>query len=175
MRPKHPIVLLAVVALSAVGVSAAAAVSHWSDSELAAAKKASARYRDVDEAVAAGYAEFADAKKVACIAQPGRGAMGVHYVNGALVGDARLDPRRPEALVYAPRPGGRMQLVALEYIVFQKAWRKLEPPAMFGRTFDYVPKGNRYGLPPFWALHAWVWKANPAGSLMAWNPNVSCR
>jgi hypothetical protein len=168
------LIAAALVAVLAVGVSTAAALTHWSDSQLVAAKKASARFADVKLAEAAGYAEFTDAKKVACIADARRGGMGVHYVNGKRVGDAVLDPRRPEALVYAPQAGGRLKLVALEYIVFQKAWKKIEPPSMFGRTFDYVPKDNRYGLPPFWALHAWVWKQNPAGSLMAWNPNVSC-
>jgi len=34
--------------------------------------------------------------------------------------------------------------------------------------------GHRYGLPPFWALHAWVFRDNPAGNVMAWNPHVSC-
>ena len=30
-------------------------------------------------------------------------------------------------------------------------------------TFDHVPAGNRYDLPPFYALHAWIWKPNPSG------------
>jgi hypothetical protein len=46
---------------------------------------------------------------------------------------------------------------------------------MFGRRFDYTPAGNRFGLPAFWSLHAWVWKHNPAGTLTPWNPSVSCR
>jgi hypothetical protein len=164
--------LAACVALVA-SVPAAAALVGRSSSELASARKATARFLDVDAAVSAGYGELRDAKKIACIALPGEGGMGIHYVNEKRVGDARLDPRKPEALVYERR-GGSLRLVALEYVVFEKAWKQRTPPAMFGRTFDYVPAGNRYGLPPFWALHAWVWKQNPAGALMAWNPRVSC-
>ena len=99
--------------------------------------------------------------------------MGIHYVNGKLVGDSVVNPLKPEALVYQPQ-GRSLQLVALEYVVFAKAWKKTTPPELFGRTFDYIPKGNRYGLPPFWALHAWVFKTNPTGSTMAWNPTVKC-
>ena len=100
--------------------------------------------------------------------------MGVHYVNGKLVEDACSSTRRgPEALVYEPRGDG-LRLAAAEYIVFESVWKKAEPPALFGRTFDYVAAGNRYGLPPFWALHAWLWKPNPTGTLMAWNPRVTC-
>jgi hypothetical protein len=30
---------------------------------------------------------------------------------------------------------------------------------------------NRYGLPAFYSLHAWVWKPNPAGQYAMWNPD----
>jgi hypothetical protein len=33
---------------------------------------------------------------------------------------------------------------------------------------------NRYGLPAFWELHAWVWRHNPNGLFDDWNPRVSC-
>ena len=99
--------------------------------------------------------------------------MGIHYVNGGLVGDDVLDARTPEALVYEPH-GKKLRLVALEYIVFADTWKSVAPPAMFARTFDYVGSPNRYGMPPFWALHAWVHKKNPNGTVMAWNPRVDC-
>jgi hypothetical protein len=162
------------LALAAVGSTAAIALAGKDANDLSAAKMATARYTDVRVAMKAGYEELRDAKKIACIYQPGSGGMGIHYVNGGLVKDAVLDPRRPEALVYWPT-GKTLHLGALEYIVFASAWKSSTPPAMFGRTFDYVPAGNRYGLPAFWALHAWVWKSNPTGAVMAWNPRVSCR
>jgi hypothetical protein len=173
MRRKH--ILVAVAAMLALTATASAAIGMrgTSRSDLAAARAATAAYRDVGRATAAGYAEFKDANKVACIELAGEGGMGVHYVKGELVGNPALDPRTPEALVYEPR-GKKLQLVALEYIVMAEAWTQPAPPAMFGRTFDYVPAGNRYGLPAFWALHAWIWKRNPTGTVMAWNPKVDC-
>jgi hypothetical protein len=168
-------IVFAAVAALTLTATASATIAHRSNSrsDLEAARAATAQFRDVDRAVAAGYGEFRDAQGVACIELEGEGGMGVHYVNGGLVGDDALDLRRPEALVYEPH-GRKLRLVALEYIVFASAWTKTAPPAMFGRTFDYVPAGNRYGLPPFWALHAWVFEKNPTGTVMAWNPRVTC-
>jgi len=172
MNARRILSLLALVL--AAGSSSAVALGGTSTSSLAAARNATAPFGNVDRAVAAGYAELRDAKHVACIAMPGMGAMGIHYVNGSLVKDAVLDARRPEALVYEPRGTGR-RLVALEYIVFAKAWNRSSPPRMFGRPLDYTPAVNRFGLPAYWSLHAWVWKHNPAGTLTPWNPRVSCR
>jgi hypothetical protein len=66
--------------------------------------------------------------------------------------------------------------VALEYVVFQDAWDATHttPPELFGREFELVPAGNRYGLPPFYELHAWLWKHNPSGMFADWNPRVHC-
>lgn len=47
-------------------------------------------------------------------------------------------------------------------------------PSLFGQEFELVPAGNRYGLPDFYELHAWVWKHNPNGMFHDWNPTVSC-
>ena len=142
--------------------------------DLAAARQATARYHDLDQA--AGYGEFRDAQGIACIAQPRQGTMGIHYVNGSLVMDATVDATTPEALVYEPRTDGTLQLVAVEYIVFQSAWdaANSSPPSLFGHEFHLVTSPNRYGLPPFYELHAWLWKPNPSGMFYEWNPNVSC-
>lgn len=75
--------------------------------------------------------------------------MGIHYVNGALVGDASLDAATPEVLVYQQLPNGKLRLVAAEYIVFQGAWLSAgntAAPTLFGQTLTLVPAGNRYGL-----------------------------
>jgi hypothetical protein len=168
------IVFAAVAALTLVA-SASATIAHRSNSQsdLEAARAATEKFRDVGEATAVGYGEFRDAKNIACIELQGEGGMGIHYVNGGLVGDDVLDPLKPEALVYEPH-GKKLRLVALEYIVFADAWKSAAPPSMFARTFDYVGEGNRYGLKPFWALHAWVFKRNPTGAVMAWNPRIDC-
>lgn len=46
------------------------------------------------------------------------------------------------------------------------------PPELFGQRFTLVEEGNRYGLPAFYELHAWVWKRNPAGVFADYNPPV---
>lgn len=33
---------------------------------------------------------------------------------------------------------------------------------------------NRYDIPAFYELHAWVWKHNPSGVFEGWNPSVHC-
>jgi hypothetical protein len=102
--------------------------------------------------------------------------MGVHYVKGSLVGDTVLDPEQPEALVYAPNADGQLKLAALEYIVDQRAWdaEHSDPPSLFGTTFNLTPDGNRFGIPAFYSLHAWVWAPNSSGLLQPWNPRVHC-
>jgi hypothetical protein len=45
---------------------------------------------------------------------------------------------------------------------------------LFGSKFMLIPAGNRFGLPAFYALHAWVWKHNPSGTFAQWNPQVHC-
>jgi hypothetical protein len=48
------------------------------------------------------------------------------------------------------------------------------PPSLFGQTFNFTPAPNRYGLPAFYSLHAWIWKNNPEGMFAMWNPDISC-
>lgn len=180
MRSMHIIVT---TALTAVAVSASVLVSTSSagaaPDDLKEARAGTSGYHDVTSAETDEYGPLADADGVTCIddlADPYRGAMGVHYVKGALVQDAVVDAATPEALVYEPQKNGRLRLVGVEYVVFQAAWDagNPEPPTLFGQTFELVRSGNRYGLPPFYELHAWIWKNNPSGMFVDWNPQVSC-
>lgn len=134
-------------------------------------RKATAAFHSLERALAAGYAQFQG-----CVAEPGEGAMGTHFVHGELVGDAVIDALRPEALMFEERPNGGMRLVGVEYIVFKDAWdaENAAPPALFGETFRLVPSPNRYGIPAFYELHAWVWQHNPYGMFEDWNPRVTC-
>lgn len=127
-------------------------------------------------ATAAGYGLFTDAAGIACIDMPGMGAMGIHYVKGSLVGDGAVAAATPEAVVYEPQANGRLRLVALEYVVFKADWdaHHSSPPSLFGQQFNFTPSSKRYGLPPFYSLHAWIWKHNPRGMFSMWNPEVSC-
>ena len=170
-----------VAALLALPVLAAAGYAAASNerSEAAVASAATARFHDLRAAQDAGYAvHVADLSGATCIAQAGEGAMGDHFANGGLLLDGGvIDPAKPEALVYEQRNNGTFKLVALEYIVFQADWEaagNTSPPELFGRAFDVIGSPNRFGLPPYYALHAWLWKPNPSGLLYAWNPDVSC-
>jgi hypothetical protein len=40
--------------------------------------------------------------------------------------------------------------------------------------FMLVEEPNRYELPAFYALHAWIWQENPSGVFESFNPDVTC-
>lgn len=137
-------------------------------------RKATAAFHDIEAAKAAGYTlELSDVSGETCIADlsdPSAGAMGVHMVSLDRVLDPALDESDPEILVYEPMNDGTLKLVSVEYVVFDVG----QPtPHLFGVPF-YRNSGERYGLPPFYGLHAWIWKPNPSGILSLWNPDVCC-
>ncbi|HZR95781.1 MAG TPA: hypothetical protein VFA56_08800 [Gaiellaceae bacterium] len=173
-RKRMAVVVLAAVA--AAVLAAAAGASTGTTSDVAAA---TSKFRNLAVAKKAGYGILRDKKGIACIAMdsmPGMGAMGVHYVKSAYVGDGKLEKNEPEALVYAPT-NGKLRLAALEYVVLKSAWQAhhASAPSLFGHTFALTPAGNRFGLPAFYSLHVWLFAKNPAGTFTMWNPNVSCR
>jgi hypothetical protein len=174
MKHRRKITLLLAAALTLVIATGVAAASWWE--AYRDATPATFRYLfDVEAAKADGYSlRLPDKTGATCIEQPGEGGMGVHMVNTSLL-DGTIDSKRPEVLVYEPQANGRLQLVAVEYVVFDGDWKGSSPPTLFGKEFDHADANNRYGLPPFYALHAWVWKANPSGLLHAWNPRVNCK
>jgi hypothetical protein len=135
-------------------------------------RDATAAFRDVRVAEAAGYGSLGS-----CVTGPERGAMGVHFANGALLEDDVVEPRRPELLVYEPR-GGRMYLVGVEFIVIADAWNASHPdgeaPTVMGQHMQFVGAPNRYRLPAFYELHVWAWRDNRFGTFVDWNPAVSC-
>jgi hypothetical protein len=182
---------LAVASTSAVllvgqAVAAFACEQHAATSLTAPARSDTAKYHSLAVAKKAGYSILADSAGITCIAEPQMGAMGVHYVKGDLVKDPAIDAAHPEALVYAPDRHGRLHLAALEYVVIKSDWDAVQPslgigsrdaaapPMLFGQEFNFTDAPNRYGLPPFYSLHAWVWKDNPAGTFEMWNPSVHC-
>ncbi len=179
---KLPVITLA-AALVAAWSTTVLADPHWrgegehrwhgnDDGGLAETVRDSTRgFRDVSLAVAAGYGQF-----LGCVSGPDIGAMGVHFANGTLVGDDAVVAQQPEVLVYEPRANGELRLVAVEYLVLAEAWNasNASPPVLAGQTFHFTNSPNRYGLPPFYALHVWAWKHNPLGTFSNWNPKVAC-
>lgn len=114
--------------------------------------------RKADDAVKAGYLPEGP-----CVEVPGLGAMGVHYVKGALV-DGIVDPRAPEVLVFMPDDRGRLDLVAVEFLTVGLA----QAPSVAGIPFEEGPfPGNH-------SLHAWIYEENPNGTFAAFNPAISC-
>jgi hypothetical protein len=170
--------LVGLVALTILLTSISFASAGDEHSLTAVAAQATARFHDLDQAQHAGWNTLVKDKfGVVCIDNQPVGGMGVHWANGPLLGDAVLDPTRPEALVYAPNAHGQPKLAALEYIVFDAAWKAAghkDPPELFGQQFFFSPDGNRFGIPAFWALHVWIWHPNPAGTFQPWNPRVRC-
>lgn len=135
-----------------------------------AVRQSTDRFKNVDNAKAAGYGLFHG-----CVSGPQEGAMGIHFVNGDLVGDGVLDPMQPEALLYDFK-NGQMQLTGVEYIVIAETWNANHdaPPVLMGQLLQYAGSPNRYGIPAFYELHVWAWTSNPLGTFADWNPKVSC-
>lgn len=138
--------------------------------DLASLRRATARYHDVDAALADGY--LVDEH---CVAAP-PGGMGFHYVNPGYM-DLEVDAARPEALLYAPTRDGGVRLVGAEFLVHGDAWDAVNatPPAFAGVAFN--PPSDRSAVAPpgpFYTLHVWVWANNPSGMFAPFNPRVSC-
>jgi hypothetical protein len=157
-----------------VPVLAAAVLAANNGPSVADVRAATAKYHDVNVAIANGYGLLRDAAGIACIDNLPTGTMGVHYVKGTLL-DGSIDPLQPEALVYEPLPNGGLKLVAVEYVMFQSAWGGPgAAPSVLGQTMRAVASPNRYGIPAFFQRHAWIWANNPLGMFEEWNNKVSC-
>jgi hypothetical protein len=136
-------------------------------------RESTARFQDVKVAESAGY-QFA----LGCVSGSDSGAMGLHYVNGALIGSGILDATRPQAVLYEARPDGSLRLTGVEFVVLADAWNAAHPdgpPQLMGQLFHFFEAPNRFGLPAFYALHVWAWKENPNGAFVNWHPEVSCK
>jgi hypothetical protein len=129
------------------------------------------QYVDVNNATAAGYGPF-----LGCVAGTDHGAMGIHYVNGTLLGNLTLDPSQPQALIYEPS-NGKMTLVGVEFILDSASWLAANnntPPVLDGQVFNFVGAPNRFNIPSFFELHVWAWRDNPQGAFVDWNNRVTC-
>ncbi|HET6569832.1 MAG TPA: hypothetical protein VFG50_17840 [Rhodothermales bacterium] len=133
--------------------------------QLAALRRATAAFHDVEKAEAAGWnVQFPPE----CLTHAELGGMGVHRFNPGLVDDTVI-VTQPELIVYEPQANGRLRLVAVEYIIpFSIRPRDAAPPTLFGRPFM---QNETYDV---WALHAWAWKHNPRGTFQNFNPKVTC-
>ena len=139
-------------------------------SQLATLRRATAKYQRISVAVDEGF--FAPDPH--CIAAPGLGAMGVHYVHLGRVNDGVADPRAPDVLLYEPMENGEMRLVGVEFVVWRSDWGDPPGPMFLGTEFDHSFGEASHGLPDHYELHIWIWQHNPTGMLAPFNPLVSC-
>jgi hypothetical protein len=129
---------------------------------LKSVRRETSRFHSTTQAIKAGYV-----RDNHCVSAPGLGGMGYHWLNEALV-DPHFDPLKPEVVLYANGPGGKLRLIALEYIVIDVG----QPRPMFGsQPFDI---GGTPVPVPHWSLHVWVHENNPSGMFMPFNPNIKC-
>jgi hypothetical protein len=126
---------------------------------------------------------------------PELGAMGVHYIQPVRLGlaepgarldgaDGIIDWAQPEVLVYEPQADGSEKLVAVEYLVFQKAWHdagNTAPPEFFGTAFismaddPNTEPDEAHEFMPHYELHVWSARENPTGMYAEFNPAVNCQ
>ncbi len=187
--------LLGLVLLSSI---AGTALSNPVEPDIAAVRKATERYRDVNVALAEGY--IRDPGNVCDTAtMMGRsaalGSMGVHYFRPDLLGiTAPPNPRvsgngthtdfnKPAILIYEPQADGSHELVAVENLVFIKAWEAAgnkAPPTYQGQSFNKMADDpatkvdEAHMFEPHYDLHVWLYRDNPSGMFAQFNPNVSC-
>jgi hypothetical protein len=175
-------VLIAVVGVVALGGNVLATDAR--QDQLAEVRQVTAQFHRIEAAIEAGYElgyMVGDANGggpriiTGCIAHPSAGVMGYHYFNKELIDDLVVDPLKPEGLVYTSGPDGQLKLVAVEYVVpgpgSNPPGPSGPPPTVFGTEMHILvpPPG-----PGFYIHHAWVWRHNPAGMFVDWNPALTC-
>jgi hypothetical protein len=176
---RSPLTFLRVAVLSSLtAVSPLFAQSHTMSNDSASVparlmqivQESTQKYLNVNNARSAGYAPF-----LGCVTGPDQGAMGIHYVNGALL-NGELNADQPQALIYEPE-GNLLKLVGVEFIVDSATWLKNHngaPPVLEGQVLQLVPAPNRFNLPTFFEIHVWAWRNNPNGAFVDWNTRVTC-
>jgi hypothetical protein len=142
--------------------------------ELAELRQVTAAYHDINVALADGFQLGINGLVKLCVAHPTRGAMGYHYSRQDRFDDVTINELEPEVLVYHTAEDGSLKLGAVEWVVPKAAWEAehgvgAPPPVVYGAALTVInPILNWY------VAHAWIWKPNPSGILMDWNPDVSC-
>ena len=164
--------------------------------EIAKVRAATAKYQDVNVALAEGFVPAPSGCVTA--AKEGLpaewGAMGIHYIHPAMLKLTKTEPRvdgmsthtdflKPSILLYEPQADGSLVLLGVENLVFQKAWKEAgnsAPPAFAGRVWDAMADDpatladEAHEFEPHYDQHVWTLRDNPSGVLMPFNPNVTC-
>jgi hypothetical protein len=173
---------LAAVAMASPSALSAQAKQQGSVTNVAAVnavRKALDKYKDPIAAVRDGYYS-----SVGCVDFPGGGsehgsmeykpgAMGIHFINMALVGP-KLDSTKPQVLLYEP-VGDKLVLTGAEWFVPTELAKT--PPTILGHQLMGPMEGHAPIMPAelhHWDLHVWLWKDNPNGMFSPTNSAVKC-
>lgn len=184
----------------ATPAAAAAPVPGPGEPTLEEVRAATEKYKDINVALADGYArdpfDLCDTAEMA--GKPASlGAMGVHYVKFDQAGVAgppapgarvngigtHTDFLKPTVLIYEPQADGSFQLVAVENLVFAKAWAEAghaDPPSFHGVPYNTMaddpatPADEAHMFEPHHDRHVWIYRENPSGVFSSYNPAVSC-
>ena len=182
----------------AVALAQAVSASVTADPQLDAVRDATARFKDVNVALAEGYVP-APGSMCETSAMMGRAgpveAMGIHYFRPDLLGisgtpnprvdgtGTHTDFMKPGILIYEPQADGSLELVAVENLVFEKAWKAAghkSPPTFHGLAYDHMvddpttKADEAHMFEPHYDRHVWVHRDNPKGVFAQFNPKVSC-
>lgn len=167
------IVVLLLLVLASVAYAATGVTDPGVLRELAQLRQATAKYHDVNVALADGFIRTPE-----CVESPD-GGMGIHFINPARLMDPAENILEPEVLLYVETTSG-LKLIGVEYFYGIGAPDTPVPdpappaPILFGRAFDGPMPQHETGQPPHYDLHVWVWEHNPSGMFAIWNPNVNC-
>ena len=189
----------AAVLAAVISISAPASLIATGEPSLAEVRKATERFQDVKVALAEGYVRdpMNLCDKAEMMGRPASlGAMGIHYFRPDLLGiTAPPNPRvdgsgthtdfsKPAILIYEPEADGSLQLVAVENLVFQKAWHAAgneKPPSFHGVAYDNMKDDpatkvdEAHMFAPHYDRHVWLYRENPNGVFAMFNPKVSCK
>lgn len=184
---------------SAPGEIGAAPSPVAGEPSLAAVRAATERFRDVDVALAEGYVrDPLDLCETAeMMGRPAElGAMGIHFAREDLLGitsppnprvigtGTHTDFLEPAILIYEPQADGSLELVAVENLVFARAWAEAghdAPPSFHGVVFDTMaddpatPIDEAHLFEPHHDRHVWIYRDNPNGVFAPFNPAVTCQ
>jgi hypothetical protein len=166
------IALIAISLIYCLGTPHALAregMSSDTSKALAQARRATARYHNIDNARADMYTD-------ASFVLPG---VGCHLINPSLI-DGEFDPTQPELLIYSDNCGdedtGRATLRSVEYVIpcAERYCPNTDLPEGFPGDADWWEYfEGPGGQPPYlWTLHAWIWRHNPEGIFVKINPRL---
>ena len=164
--------------------------------DLDAVRSATEKYLDVNAALADGYIRDPADHCVTAAAEglPAEwGSMGIHYIHPQRLGITSDSPRvdgngtntdwkQPSVLIYEPQADGSLDLVAVENLVWQAAWKETGQPVpeINGKEWETMADNpdtendEAHGFMPHYDQHIWLYRENPSGMLQPFNPAVSC-